>query len=293
MADVTHDTVSVAQDPAARPSAAAQDDAHPPLRGADRGAVHARAHRRLLPSRDRRGGGQRRRDRAARAGRLRVRELPRPRHRARRRLGAARRHGRALRQGHRRRGRLRRLDAPARRRPPLPRRLGHRRRPAPDRRRAWRSRSTTRASRTPCSASSARARPTSARSTSRSTSPSIWHLPIVFQVINNRYGMGTSVEMASAEPEQWKRAAAYRMHGERVDGNDLAGGHARPPSASCARAREERAPALLETMTYRFRGHSVADAGKVYRARRGGRRRRKRTIRSTASWPSRTSTPAR
>ena len=49
----------------------------------------------------------------------------------------------------------------------------------------------------------------------------IWDLPIVFQVINNQYGMGTTVERASAEPELYKRAAAYRMHGERVDGNDV------------------------------------------------------------------------
>ena len=93
----------------------------------------------------------------------------------------------------------------------------------------------------------------------------IWHLPIVFQVINNRYGMGTSVEMASAEPEQWKRAAAYRMHGERVDGNDLLAVR-EAADRLLRRARDERRPALLETTTYRFRGHSVADAGKVYRS---------------------------
>src|SRR3954469_12815321 len=37
----------------------------------------------------------------------------------------------------------------------------------------------------------------------------IWHLPIVFQIINNLYGMGTSVEMASGQPELYKRASAY------------------------------------------------------------------------------------
>ena len=76
--------------------------------------------------------------------------------------------------------------------------------------------------------------------------------------------MGTSVEMASAEPEQWKRAAAYRMHGERVDGNDLLAVR-EAADRLLRRARDERKPALLETTTYRFRGHSVADAGKVYR----------------------------
>src|SRR5215470_15599065 len=49
----------------------------------------------------------------------------------------------------------------------------------------------------------------------------VWNLPVVFLVINNQYGMGTSVEQASAEPELYKRAAAYRMQGERVDGMDV------------------------------------------------------------------------
>ena len=49
----------------------------------------------------------------------------------------------------------------------------------------------------------------------------LWDLPIVFLVVNNGYGMGTSVERASAEPEIYRRACAFRMHGERVDGDDL------------------------------------------------------------------------
>jgi pyruvate dehydrogenase E1 component alpha subunit len=92
----------------------------------------------------------------------------------------------------------------------------------------------------------------------------VWRLPIVFQVINNLYGMGTSVEQASAEPELHKRACAYRMHGERVDGNDVLAVR-EAAGRLLDRAREESEPALLETTTYRWRGHSVADAGKVYR----------------------------
>jgi pyruvate dehydrogenase E1 component alpha subunit len=93
----------------------------------------------------------------------------------------------------------------------------------------------------------------------------IWDLPIVFQIINNQYGMGTSVEQSAAEPELWRRAAAYRMHGERVDGNDVLA--VREATARLlVEAREQRRPALLETITYRQRGHSVADAGKVYRS---------------------------
>jgi pyruvate dehydrogenase E1 component alpha subunit len=94
----------------------------------------------------------------------------------------------------------------------------------------------------------------------------VWNLPIVFQIINNLYGMGTSVTQASAEPELFRRAAAYRMHGERVDGNDLAA--VREASGRLLRAaRDERRPSVLECMTYRIRGHSVADAGKAYRTK--------------------------
>ena len=69
----------------------------------------------------------------------------------------------------------------------------------------------------------------------------LWNLPVVFLVVNNVYGMGTSVERASAEPELFKRAAAYRMHGERVDGDDLEA-VSRPPTRLLA-ARPRGAPA--------------------------------------------------
>src|SRR5690606_32302014 len=49
----------------------------------------------------------------------------------------------------------------------------------------------------------------------------LWNLPIVYVVVNNGLGMGTTVERSSAEPELYKRASAYRMHGERVDGTDV------------------------------------------------------------------------
>src|ERR687888_1257684 len=92
----------------------------------------------------------------------------------------------------------------------------------------------------------------------------LWRLPIVFYVVNNLYGMGTHVERASAEPELHKRACAYRMHGERVDGDDLAA-VLEATERLLARARDERQPAVLEALTYRYRGHSVADAGLSYR----------------------------
>lgn len=85
-------------------------------------------------------------------------------------------------------------------------------------------------------------------------------------VVNNAYGMGTSVERASAEPELFRRAAAYRIKGERVDGDDLTQ-VIEATEALLDRARLKRRPALLEALTYRHRGHSVADAGLNYRDR--------------------------
>ena len=94
----------------------------------------------------------------------------------------------------------------------------------------------------------------------------VWRLPIVYLVMNNVYGMGTSVDRASAEPELYKRACAFRMRGERVDGNDLEAvlGMA---EELLGNARRDREPAVLECVTYRYRGHSVADAGLTYRTK--------------------------
>jgi pyruvate dehydrogenase E1 component alpha subunit len=93
----------------------------------------------------------------------------------------------------------------------------------------------------------------------------VWRLPVVFLVINNEYGMGTSVERASAVTDLHKRAAAYDMPAERVDGDDLAAVIDAAGSLLAA-ARQERRPAVLELVTYRYRGHSVADPGLAYRS---------------------------
>ncbi|HET7414813.1 MAG TPA: pyruvate dehydrogenase (acetyl-transferring) E1 component subunit alpha [Arthrobacter sp.] len=86
----------------------------------------------------------------------------------------------------------------------------------------------------------------------------IWDLPIVFVIVNNRLGMGTTVEAASGEPELYKRGASYRIPGERVDGNDVLA--VRDAAATAMnRARTERKPFLLELMSYRLKGHSVVD----------------------------------
>jgi pyruvate dehydrogenase E1 component alpha subunit len=86
----------------------------------------------------------------------------------------------------------------------------------------------------------------------------LWNLPIVYVIVNNRLGMGTTVEDASAEPDLYKRGASYRIPGIRVDGDDVLAVRDAANSA-LERARTERQPVLLELMCYRLRGHSVVD----------------------------------
>ena len=86
----------------------------------------------------------------------------------------------------------------------------------------------------------------------------LWHLPIVFVCVNNLYGMGTAVSRASAVTEIWKKACAYDMTGERVDGMDILAVR-RITDQLVAQAREQHEPSLLECVTYRYRGHSMSD----------------------------------
>jgi pyruvate dehydrogenase E1 component alpha subunit len=89
----------------------------------------------------------------------------------------------------------------------------------------------------------------------------IWKLPIVYVVINNHLGMGTPVEKASGEPDLYKRGAAYRMPGVRVDGNDVVACR-KAMTEALRMAREERRPSILEATSWRLRGHSVVDPAK-------------------------------
>jgi pyruvate dehydrogenase E1 component alpha subunit len=87
---------------------------------------------------------------------------------------------------------------------------------------------------------------------------SVWKLPVVFLCENNLYGMGTDVRRVSAEPEPHKRACGYDMPAEQVDGQDvLAVRDAARQAVDWVRAG--KGPYFLEAVTYRFRGHSMAD----------------------------------
>jgi pyruvate dehydrogenase E1 component alpha subunit len=86
----------------------------------------------------------------------------------------------------------------------------------------------------------------------------VWRLPILYVIVNNGLGMGTTVEAASGEPELFRRGASYRIPGQRVDGNDVLAVRDAALDA-LARVRNEDQPMLLEAVSYRLRGHSVVD----------------------------------
>jgi pyruvate dehydrogenase E1 component alpha subunit len=86
----------------------------------------------------------------------------------------------------------------------------------------------------------------------------IWKLPCIFVCENNRYGMGTALDRATATWNISERAASYDMAREVVDGQDLAEVMAAMERA-VVRARRPAAPTLLEIRTYRFVGHSMSD----------------------------------
>ncbi len=86
----------------------------------------------------------------------------------------------------------------------------------------------------------------------------LWKLPCVYICENNRYGMGTALERASAIYDISERACSYDMANEVVDGQDVLVVHAAMERA-VQRARADKRPTLLEVRTYRFMGHSMSD----------------------------------
>lgn len=90
----------------------------------------------------------------------------------------------------------------------------------------------------------------------------LWDLPIVFLILNNQYGMGTPVERAAAVEDFYPRAAAYDIESWKVDGMDVLA--VRAAISEAARlAREERRPACVELLAYRYKGHSMSDPDTV------------------------------
>jgi pyruvate dehydrogenase E1 component alpha subunit len=86
----------------------------------------------------------------------------------------------------------------------------------------------------------------------------VWHLPVLWVCENNQYGMGTTVERASAVSEIRQKAEGYGMRNDRIEGMDIMNVR-KEVSQVLDTIRKEGGPYLLEIMTYRYRGHSMGD----------------------------------
>jgi pyruvate dehydrogenase E1 component alpha subunit len=89
----------------------------------------------------------------------------------------------------------------------------------------------------------------------------LWKLPIIYIIENNRYGMGTSVERASASPDLANRGHAYGIPGVQVDGMDVVAVYEAGRTA-VDYVRSGKGPYIMEMQTYRYRGHSMSDPAK-------------------------------
>src|ERR687890_64102 len=86
----------------------------------------------------------------------------------------------------------------------------------------------------------------------------LWKLPVVFMVTNNQFGMGTALERHSAVTDLHRRGEGFGVPGMRCDGMDVLDTY-NVTTEALKKAREDRQPVLVEAITYRFRGHSMAD----------------------------------
>jgi pyruvate dehydrogenase E1 component alpha subunit len=86
----------------------------------------------------------------------------------------------------------------------------------------------------------------------------LWRLPVVFMVTNNQFGMGTALERHSAQTDLHRRGDGFGVPGLRCDGMDVLETY-EVMRMAIRRARQDRQPVLVEAVTYRFRGHSMAD----------------------------------
>ena len=91
----------------------------------------------------------------------------------------------------------------------------------------------------------------------------LWRLPVLFVCENNLYAMGTALGLSESETDISKKAAAYRMPSQAVDGMNVVDVEAAARRAAEA-IRAGQGPQFLECRTYRFRAHSMFDA-QLYR----------------------------
>ena len=92
---------------------------------------------------------------------------------------------------------------------------------------------------------------------------SLWNLPVLFVCENNRYAMGTALELTEAQMDISKKAASYKINSKQVDGMSVMDvSEAAKEAVNYVRAGD--GPVFLECLTYRFRAHSMFDA-ELYR----------------------------
>lgn len=93
---------------------------------------------------------------------------------------------------------------------------------------------------------------------------SLWDLPVIYVIENNRYSMGTSQERSSAGKPLAKRAEGFAIEWDEAQGNDLYDIRTKTTEA-LKRAYKSHRPSVLEIHTYRYRGHSMSDPDQTYR----------------------------
>ena len=94
---------------------------------------------------------------------------------------------------------------------------------------------------------------------------SVWNLPVIYIVENNRFGMGTAVKRVSAVEDFAVKASGFDMGGLTMDGMNLVSVYTGVREA-VEKVRETGAPLLIDMKTYRYKGHSMSDPAK-YRTR--------------------------
>jgi len=94
---------------------------------------------------------------------------------------------------------------------------------------------------------------------------SLWKLPVIYIIENNRYAMGTAVTRSSAETDFSQRGVSFRIPGIQVDGMDVRAVKSAGDMA-VEWCRAGNGPIILEMQTYRYRGHSMSDPAK-YRSK--------------------------